>query len=72
MSIEQAMNILEHIRFRAERGFIEGLSTPHVEALNLAISALKTVDDMPELITQLIAKEITDDETLLQNNKETR
>jgi hypothetical protein len=58
MGNEQAMELLENIRFRAERGINPILITAYdIEALNIAISAIKTVDDMPELMTELLRKE---------------
>ena len=73
MNIDDAMELIEDLRFKMERGYTIDFSNSdywntkdYIDALNLAISALKTVDDMPQLITQLLTKE-KDYEELLQD-----
>ena len=54
MSLDEVMEILSNIKGWCEKGYQIALTEKELEALDYAMMAVKTLQDMPELITELL------------------
>lgn len=56
MELDEVLEILSRIRGWCEKGYQIALTETELEALDYAMMAVKTVQDLPEAIQQLITE----------------
>lgn len=66
MSYEEIMETLTQLRFEGERGYPIILSQLEIEAIEYSMSAVKTLQDLPTALTELLKK--GEDDELLQDD----
>ena len=56
MELDEVLDILSHIRWWCRKGYPIALTEKELEALDYAMMAVKTVQDLPEAIQQLLTE----------------